>query len=171
MDLSNRFEIQKAESIMDIENIAILANEIWHEYFPFILSEDQINFMVDKFQSIHAMKVQIDKDGYMYYRLLEDGKLIGYFAIREDDRSLFLSKLYLHKSSRGKGYGTRVFEYLKNYCLERSINKIWLTVNRYNESTINAYMKRGFVKTDTRVQDIGNGYVMDDYVMEWVISV
>ncbi|MDF2803888.1 MAG: putative acetyltransferase [Anaerocolumna sp.] len=172
MNLHKEFDIRMAEFEEDIQNIAILANEIWHEYFPFILSEEQIIYMIDKFQSSNAMKNQIQQEGYVYYKLLEEKRLIGYFAIREDkdDRSLFLSKLYLHKSSRGKGYGTTVFQYLKEFCLNNNYNKIWLTVNKYNEGTINAYIKRGFIQTDTRVLDIGNGYIMDDYIMEWMIT-
>lgn len=172
MNLCNELEIIAAETEEDIQNIAYLADEIWHEYFPFILSEEQINYMIDKFQSVHAMRNQIWQEGYMYYKILSENKLIGYFAIREDteDSALFLSKLYLHKSCRGKGYGSNVFQHLKDYCINKKIHRIWLTVNKYNESTINAYIKRGFVQTDTRVLDIGNGYIMDDYIMEWVIT-
>lgn len=169
MDLNHKLTVKEIESEADIQDIACLANEIWHEYFPFILSEEQINYMVDKFQSYSAMKNQIEQEKYHYYKILLEDRLIGYFAVREDreDNALFLSKLYIHKSYRGKGYGTDVFVFLKEYCINKNLKKIWLTVNRYNESTIHAYLKRGFIKTDTRVQDIGNGYVMDDYIMEW----
>lgn len=156
----------------DIKDIAVLAHEIWHEYFPLILSNDQIDYMVEKFQSYHAMKEQICKEGYVYYKLLLDDKLIGYTAIsiNEEHKSIFLSKLYIHKSYRGLGYGSRVFQFLKELCLEKGLRKVWLTVNRFNENTIKAYEKRGFEKVDTRVLDIGNGYVMDDYIMEWLVS-
>lgn len=172
MSLDKEFEIRIAESEEDIQNIAVLADEIWHEYFPFILSKEQINYMVEKFQSQNAMKHQIEQEGYIYYKVLADHELIGYFAVREDkgDKALFLSKLYLHQSCRGNGYGTRVFQYLKDFCFNHKLDKIWLTVNKYNENTINAYLKKGFVITDTRVLDIGNGYIMDDYIMEWVLA-
>ena len=43
---------------------------------------------------------------------------------------------------------------------------ISLTVNKYNTDSIKAYEKMGFEKIDSVVMDIGNGYVMDDYVMK-----
>lgn len=173
MSLEKEIDLRIAETEEDIQNIAVLANEIWHEYFPFILSEEQINYMVEKFQSEKAMKYQIEQDGYVYYKILSDNELIGYFAVREEkeEKALFLSKLYLHKSYRGNGYGTKVFQYLEEYCYNHHFVKIWLTVNKYNESTINAYLKKGFTITDTRVLDIGNGFIMDDYIMEWILTV
>ncbi|MFV0343960.1 MAG: GNAT family N-acetyltransferase [Anaerocolumna sp.] len=168
MNTDQNIEVQIVKSEEDIQRVATLASEIWHEYFPFILKEEQINYMVEKFQSAHAIKDQFE-DGYEYYKIIADNNLVGYFSIRKDkeDKTLFLSKLYIHKSSRGRGYGTYVFDFIKGYSLERSLSKIWLTVNKYNESTINAYIKKGFYISDTRVLDIGAGYIMDDYIMEW----
>ena len=41
-----------------------------------------------------------------------------------------------------------------------------LQVNKRNVNAINSYKKYGFVVRDATVDDIGRGYVMDDYVME-----
>lgn len=171
MSLNNEVIIKEVKSEEDILIVADLANEIWHEYFPFILSKEQIDYMVNKFQSHRAIETQINQEKYQYYKISVENKLVGYFAFREKgcERTLFLSKLYLLKACRGKGYGTKVFEFLKDYCFRKNLFKIWLTVNKYNEDTINAYLKKGFVQTDTRVLDIGNGYVMDDYIMEWIV--
>jgi RimJ/RimL family protein N-acetyltransferase len=57
-----------------------------------------------------------------------------------------------------------------NLCKEKGYHKIWLTVNRFNENTIKVYEKKGFIKTRTQVADIGNGFVMDDYIMEKTIE-
>jgi ribosomal protein S18 acetylase RimI-like enzyme len=63
-----------------------------------------------------------------------------------------------------------VFEQLKEISRQRNLTSIWLTVNRYNENTIAVYKKKGFETIRTQVADIGEGYVMDDYVMELKIS-
>lgn len=42
----------------DLKEIAILAEKIWHEFFPGIISEAQIDYMVDKFQSFDACKTK-----------------------------------------------------------------------------------------------------------------
>jgi RimJ/RimL family protein N-acetyltransferase len=46
------------------------------------------------------------------------------------------------------------------------LNKIALTVNKNNVNSIKAYEKMGFKNVGSVVQDIGSGYVMDDYKME-----
>lgn len=146
--------------------LSTLSNEIWHEFFIKILSPDQIDYMVEKFQSYHAMKNQMDIQGYHYYLIQSDEKNIGYFAIRYDEEKVFLSKLYLHKSARGKGISSLAFDKIEKLACNADKKSIWLTVNKYNSHTIDVYKHRGFKTIRAEVTDIGHGYVMDDYVME-----
>ena len=46
------------------------------------------------------------------------------------------------------------------------MDSMFLNVNRHNESSIAFYEKIGFRKVYTEDNDIGNGYFMNDYVME-----
>lgn len=148
-----------------LRQLSKLANDIWHEYFPCLLSDEQIDYMVDKFQSYDAMQKQI-MNGYQYFLIMKDEQMIGYTGIRIDEKRLFLSKLYLKKAARGKGYASNVFRFLEEYAHKHQLSSIYLTVNKYNDHTINVYKHHGFVTTDAVVTDIGNGYVMDDYIME-----
>lgn len=122
--------------------------------------------MVEKFQSYDAMKNQMKNDGYEYYFITADDKILGYTGIKKEEERLFLSKLYLLKENRGKGYASEAFKFLINYCKENDLKSIYLTVNKQNEHTIAVYKQKGFEVIDTQVADIGNGYVMDDYIME-----
>lgn len=45
-----------------------------------------------------------------------------------------------------------------------------LTVNKNNVKAIRAYEKTGFKNIGSLVQDIGNGFVMDDYKMEQTVG-
>lgn len=146
--------------------LAELANEIWHEFFTIILSAEQIDYMVDKFQSYHAMKDQMKNQGYYYYLIQQEGKNLGYFAVRYDEEKVFLSKLYLHKSARGKGISSLAFEMIEKLTRDAGKKSIWLTVNKYNDHTIEVYKHRGFKTIRAEATDIGQGYVMDDYIME-----
>lgn len=154
------------ETKEQIGTLAAIADEVWHQHFVSILSLEQIDYMVDKFQSEHAMTDQLQNQGYEYYLLKLKDSYIGYTGIRKDDDKLFLSKLYILKEFRGKGYASEVFQFLEDLCEKRGLIAIWLTVNRYNDNTIAVYKKKGFEIIKTQVADIGNGYVMDDYVME-----
>ena len=163
----SKLNFTEAVTDAQIEAAAALADEIWHEFFPSVLSAEQIDYMVEKFQSEHAMKEQRASEGYKYFLLFGGGERVGYTAIKHDsDGRLFLSKLYVKKEHRGKGYATEVFEFLKRYCRENGLGAVWLTVNKHNKIAISVYEKRGFRKIGEGVTDIGNGFVMDDYYFQ-----
>ena len=148
--------------------LASLASSIWHEYFPCILSESQIDYMVDRFQSEHAMRSQISEKGYRYYFIVSEGDIIGYTGLVPEGDVLFISKVYLEKEHRGKGLGTQAIKCIFDICSKEGFRSAYLTVNRGNAKAIRAYERNGFKAVRTQVTDIGNGFVMDDYVMEKV---
>lgn len=150
----------KAENIKEL---ASLASSIWHEYWTCLLSPEQIDYMVENFQSEHAIKNQIENENYTYYFIVSDGEKAGYFGISDKKEYLFLSKLYIKKEYRNKGLGTEAFKKIKQLANNTPIR---LTVNKYNTHTIKAYEKWGFKTIDSVVTDIGSGYVMDDFIME-----
>ncbi len=149
----------------EINILAKLAHDIWNEYWGIILSQDQIDYMVEKFQSQEAIKKQNDEENYTYYFIDENNRHIGYFGISEHAGYLFLSKLYISKGFRRRGIGGKAFEKIKNITAEKGYSEIRLTVNKHNKNTIKAYKKWGLTIIDSAVTDIGQGFVMDDYIM------
>ncbi len=149
----------------EINELAKLASEIWHEYWPCILTAQQIDYMVEKFQSEHAIREQMQNENYTYYFIRENNENAGYIGVSDKKHYLFLSKLYIKKEFRHRGLGRLAFEKIKDF----GFNKIRLTVNKYNKHTIDAYLKYGFKTIDSVVSDIGCGFVMDDYIMEYNI--
>ena len=147
-----------------IKQLAELAYDVWHEYFPCILSVDQIDYMVDKFQSERAIESQIN-DGYEYYFIENCAEKCGYFCIKNEKKRLFLSKFYIKKEARGKKLASEAFKYITEYCRQNGINNIYLHVNKYNINSIEIYKHLGFEIDGSDIGDIGNGYVMDDYIM------
>ncbi|MFY0673062.1 MAG: GNAT family N-acetyltransferase [Bacteroidia bacterium] len=146
-----------------------LATEIWHEHYTPIIGTAQIEYMLGKFQSVDAMQKQIE-EGYEYYSILNNEKLIGYLSIQPRDGHLFLSKAYVQAKHRGNGYGQKAFDFVLKRARELGYQKIQLTVNKYNQRTIAVYEKYGFIKVKEAVFDIGQGYIMDDFVMECVTN-
>lgn len=149
-----------------LTDLADLANEIWHEYFPCLLTPEQIDYMVEKFQSRRAMADQMTSQNYRYYFISLEGRPVGYIGVQPGDGKLFLSKLYLKKEYRGKGLAGRAFDFLEELCREEGLCAIWLTVNKYNDHSIAVYRRRGFQMVRSQVTDIGHDFVMDDYVLE-----
>lgn len=166
----NTLNIQQAATDSEIYEIAALAEEIWHQHFTPIIGEAQVNYMVDKFQSYPALKAQIDQDDYEYYQIRSSHTLAGYIGIHPEADALFLSKLYIKKDCRGQHLATEALNFLIGLCKERGLKKIWLTCNKHNDNTLAVYDHLGFVITDEQVADIGNGFVMDDYILTYTIS-
>lgn len=149
-----------------ISHVAALAEEIWTEHYASILSAEQIHYMVDRFQSAESITKQLADQHYRYYLIITKNKTAGYMGIQPQEGRLFLSKLYLRKSARGRGYARRLLAFLIGFCSGADLSSIWLTVNRRNTDSIAVYERLGFVKTREEAADIGGGYVMDDYIME-----
>lgn len=150
----------------DIQRLSKLAKTIWTEHYTDIIGPEQVEYMLRTLQSSAAIEGQMADEGYQYYFLRSDGEDAGYVAIEPEEGRLFLSKIYIDKSFRHRGFAAETIRFLENACRKNGWKSIWLTVNRHNTGSIAAYERLGFVKTREQVSDIGEGYVMDDYIME-----
>lgn len=157
--------IEKVVTQNQIKIIESLARQIWTEHYTPIIGKDQVKYMLDKYQSENAISSQINNDGFFYFLIYEDKTPVGYIGIQFKEKDLFLSKLYVEASRRSRGFGKKAVIFLEELAKEKNINRIYLTVNKYNSNTIKAYEKFGFQNAGSIVQDIGNGFIMDDYQM------
>ncbi len=147
------------------EMVETLAREIWAEHYTPIIGTEQVEYMLERFQSGQAILQQI-KLGILYFLITADEELIGYIAVHPRSDELFLSKIYVRSDQRGRGYGKKAVQFAETLAHARRLKKIVLTVNKNNVGSIKAYEKMGFKNAGSLVQDIGNGFVMDDYKME-----
>jgi RimJ/RimL family protein N-acetyltransferase len=162
-------QFKLAKTNLDFKTISVLAKNIWTEHYTPIIGLDQVNYMLEKFQSEIAIQNQINIDSYKYYLIINENTAIGYLSIKNNDDALFLSKIYIDKSCRGKGFGKIAINFIEEQAKDLNCQTIYLTVNKYNINSIMAYQKIGFIKTEELFIDIGNGYVMDDFRMEKLI--
>ncbi len=152
-----------------MEEIALLAIPVWHEHYDEIIGSTQVTYMLRKFQSLDAIREQIQNQDYCYYQVSCGGELAGYFSIQLQADSLFLSKLYLAKKFRGKGCAREILRFITGLGTGKGLHKVWLTVNKENLETIKIYEHLGFVKERTQIAEIGDGFVMDDYIMAKIL--
>lgn len=167
--MTDTFNTKRVDTDEQIQELAALASTIWHEHFTPIIGIGQVEYMLDKFQSAQALQSQL-LSGYEYYQLYDHNEFCGYCGIHQEDTKLFLSKLYIRKECRGRHLATNAFHFLKNLSEQRGLSCIWLTCNKYNENTLSVYRHFGFDIVDTQEADIGNGYIMDDYIMEYKLK-
>jgi ribosomal protein S18 acetylase RimI-like enzyme len=159
--------ITPALSASETAVIAELAQLIWNEHYSSIISLQQIDYMLHNFQSATAINKQI-ADGMLYFLISNHSQPVGYLALMADAKNdkLHISKIYLDAENCGKGHGKQALDFIEQQCRKMRIQKLWLSVNKHNHIAINAYRRWGFQTTGSIVTDIGNGFVMDDYVME-----
>ena len=147
-----------------IEPLTLLAKEIWTEHYVPIIGEEQVNYMLEKFQSPSAIKNQLT-EGYRYYLVNLNNISVGYFSIQlRNNHSLFISKFYLEKKARGQGIAKAMLQEIDNIATQSKCKSLDLTVNKFNPA-YEVYIKLGFKKVSSAIFDIGNGYIMDDFVM------
>ncbi len=159
--------------VKEPERIAELANfaeGIFREYFSTLHSADKVEYLVNYLLSTEALTNAIADDGYEYYFVDENDQHIGFIGIKPDDGYLFLSKLYLSKEARGRGYGRAEFEFVKQRARDLGFNRIRLTCARDNIASLDRYDHMGFKKIARVNSDVGGGFEMNDYVMEYALE-
>ena len=157
-------EIKKANTTFDYSQIETLANTIWRDHYISVIGKPQVDYMLAKFQSVDAIAEQIEK-GAEYFKIEYKKTSVGYLAIKKETDTLFLSKFYVLSDYRGKGIGKQAMSFIFEQAARHQLNQIKLTVNKDNSASIKIYEKLGFIKADKILIDIGNGFVMDDYLM------
>lgn len=157
-------------STEEIRIIARLAHQIWNQHYVPIIGQEQVAYMVDKFQSAEAITSQIKEDDFEYYIINHAFEPSGYIGIKPSGDELFLSKFYVLENKRGKGLGRKGIEFVLERAKALKVGCISLTVNKENINSIKAYETMGFKNIGPVVADIGNGYIMDDFVMKYFIK-
>ena len=150
------------DDVNGIKEMSEMATAILREHYDPIIGKEQNDYMLDMFQSVEAVTEQLSH-GYNYYFAKNDGDNAGFLAFYPREGALYLSKLYLYKDQRGKGFSRVMLEFLKEKAKELGLNRIELNVNRNNPS-VQIYEKLGFTVAWEEKNDIGNGFYMDDYV-------
>lgn len=151
--------------ITDIPTIQQIAEETWRPTYGHILTEEQTLYMLDMMYAEEVLRKQIEGN-VDFFMVEESGVAVGYFAIEQmEEKHAKLHKIYLSPKKKSAGIGSAIIQFLKKWGLERGIQTIELNVNKYN-SAVTFYEKMGFERLREMVLDIGQGYVMDDYVMQ-----
>ncbi|SIR08361.1 MULTISPECIES: GNAT family N-acetyltransferase [Chryseobacterium] len=156
----------------DIPLIQELARRSWENAYAGIISDEQINYMLGEMYSKEEISKHLDNPNYHYYLIFNENNasfegFIGYEHGYEPDTTK-LHRIYLVPESKGKGFGKRAIDFLKKKLSESNDIRIILNVNKEN-SARKFYESQEFKVYNEMVLDIGNGFVMDDYQMEYLI--
>lgn len=151
----------------DFDTVARLADTIWRGHYGTMISMAQIDYMLDGRYTAENLGRYIDSDARWMRVLRVDGQAAGYcsWSLGEREDEVKMEQLYLLAEHKGKGLGGLMLRTIEEACRALGRPVLYLTVNKGNLDSIAVYLRSGFAVREEVVFDIGNGYVMDDYVM------
>jgi len=153
--------------IGDLNTIGFLAQQIWPPTYREILVQEQLEYMMELFYSPSSLKKQLIEEKHVFILVENGDEPIG-FASYSPIRTTGvykLHKLYVLPNQQGKGLGKAIVDFIVEDIQPKSAHALQLNVNRYNKAK-NFYERLGFEIIREEDIDIGNGYYMNDYIME-----
>lgn len=157
--------------------IRSISERTWPSTYGHIISQEQIDFMLDWMYSDSSLAAQFEK-GHQFFIANLNGANIGFCSVSDEQVepenenttkqtqqiAFKLNKLYVLPTAQGTGSGKALLEKAIEAAKNAGAESIFLQVNKHNNA-YTFYLKNGFVKEAEFKFDIGNGFFMDDYVM------
>ena len=143
-----------------------IAEKAWPPTYRGIIPDAQIPYMIGRMYSPEAIR-EAAAAGTPFYLVLADGADAGVCSVDlrpAADGSAELHKLYTLPSYWGRGVGGWLLAELSRRAKESGATSVWLRVNKNNVRAQKAYKAAGFANVRAVCTDIGEGFVMDDFV-------
>lgn len=154
----------------DIPQIRALAKSIWLPTFQPILPPDRLQYLFRFMYDTDKLRTQLSSPDVLFYILQVSEEPVGYGQLIISTDSAKLEKLYIAPPHQGKGLGLFLLKFLVEKAVSREKKIIRLQVNRGNHKAVRFYERFGFKIIASKNFDVGDGHVMDDYVMEFIVG-
>jgi diamine N-acetyltransferase len=156
-------------SLEELSIVQKIARLTWPITFSNILTPEQIEFMLNWMYDLKALEQQVNEKGHVFLLAKEEDSCLGFASYEihcKDQEKTKIHKIYILPGTQGKGIGKKLISHIKDISLMKGDKFLYLNVNRFNEKAISFYKHIGFYEAYKEVIDIGNGFIMDDIVME-----
>lgn len=147
--------------------IQALSDKIWPHTFQDILTKEQIEYMMEMMYSTSSLEKQMDELNHHYLLVEDAGKYVGYTSYElnyKGTATTKIHKIYILPSIQGKGTGRFLIETIGDIARKNGNNILSLNVNRFNKA-LDFYKRIGFDVISHEDIDIGNGFLMEDFVL------
>jgi len=159
-------------NLSDLKKVRKIALVTWPKTFANILTPEQIAYMLDWMYSPEALEQQVLEKNHVFLLASEGDNILGFCSYELHAKSpskTKIHKIYILLEAQGKGVGKKLIQEVARIAKKNGDTHLFLNVNKYNQSAIEFYSKIGFYEDFREVINIGNGFVMDDVVMEMKI--
>ena len=154
---------KELNSEKDLKELSLLAHRIWNDYYPSIIGQKQVDYMLEMMYSIESLKEQIYNNDNIFVCTYYRDEIVGFISYsRTGDYDYTIHKLYVNTKIHRKGVGLKLIRHVFDKIKYKTIR---LTVNRKNYKAVNFYFRMGFIIEEVKDIDIGNGFYMNDFVM------
>ena len=151
--------------------IRAIAKEVWPIAYGAILKEAQLKYMMELMYSEDSLQLQVNSKKHHFILAKENDVTLGFasyeFNYSETNKTK-IHKIYVLSTQQGNGVGRKLINYIENEAKNHYQDALVLNVNKYNGAQ-DFYKKIDFTIDHEEVIAIGNGYVMDDYVMQKLV--
>ncbi len=122
-------------------------------------------YLADRYAAAR-IRAELDDPAHVWRLARWNDQLIGFAHASVDAAACKLDKLYVDPAHQRRGVGRALLDEISRFARAHAATRLWLQVNRGNAQAIAAYRRYGFGIREARVFAIGDGFVMDDYVMD-----
>ena len=149
----------------DIASIRLLANDTWPVTYKDILSDGQLRYMMELIYGEESLNKQFDL-GHHFLIAEENHNQLAFASYNMLKPGVYkLQKIYVLPSEQGRGLGKLLINHIIGDIKREGATSLLLNVNRHNTAK-QVYEHLGFTVIGEEDIDIGEGYFMNDYVME-----
>lgn len=159
--------ITRIATIADVQRIREIAEITWPVTYSEIITSEQIDFMLNWMYDTTTISNAINSSNQDFIVLIKEGEIIGFSGIEHNYENQLITrihKLYVLPDKQGLGCGKTLLNFVKSEAKKNASTILHLNVNKQNPA-VQFYVKCGFEIEKEVVLDIGNGFVMDDYIM------
>jgi ribosomal protein S18 acetylase RimI-like enzyme len=163
--MSQQITITKA-SPQDIPYIQHIAHATWPLVYAPIVGEAQLAYMLNLIYSTSSLETQM-RSGSTFLLANENNEPNAFAAYFLKSPGIYkLDKLYALPNQQGKGLGKMLINHIIDEIGAMSATALHLNVNRYNTRAQSFYEHLNFSIIEQEDIPIGEGYFMNDFVME-----
>lgn len=149
----------------DVPAVSALAREIWQATYPELITQEQIDFMLELRYGVERLYDDIEHVDKWLDQAFYDGRRVGFCAYEIRDGEFYFDKLYIHPDVQRRGVGGAMINHAANKARKMGYQRAILDVDKRNTQAINSYKKYGFEVLDTKQSDIGGGLSMQGFLM------
>lgn len=156
----------------ELNVIQSIAERTWPVTYGGILSNGQLAYMLEMMYSVEALDRNLE-EGVQFILAEEDGEYFGFGGFEHQyngQNRTHVHKIYVLPQAQGRNIGRLLMAFMEQSAIDNGSEQLTLNVNRHNQA-FHFYEKLGFGILESVDIAIGNGYLMEDYVMGKAISI